>query len=198
MLFMFRRVMLFVSSYIPLYILLILKNIVERIKTISGFFLQLKSATFFDEINDYALVILLLMSVVSVIYLFRLTKKTDDSHLYEVEKINDQTGTVYFNYISVYLLSCIGLSLNSMADVFVLVFLMLLIGFIYVSNRMTYMNPVLQLFQYRIYEGTLFSSSTNTEIKNAIVICHKDLLIEEHKKYWGSAKDDFIYIAGTD
>jgi len=195
---MFRRVMLFVSSYIPLYILLILKNIVERIKTISGFFLQLKSATFFDEINDYALVILLLMSVVSVIYLFRLTKKTDDSHLYEVEKINDQTGTVYFNYISVYLLSCIGLSLNSMADVFVLVFLMLLIGFIYVSNRMTYMNPVLQLFQYRIYEGTLFSSSTNTEIKNAIVICHKDLLIEEHKKYWGSAMDDFIHIAGTD
>ena len=189
--------MLFVSSYIPLYILLILKNIVERIKTISGFFLQLKSATFFDEINDYALVVLFLMTVVSVVYLFRLTKKTDDSHLYEVEEINDQTGTVYFNYISVYLLSCIGLSLNNMADVFVLIFLMLLIGFIYVSNRMTYMNPVLQLFQYRIYEVTLFSPSANTEIKNAIVICHKDLLIEEHKKYWGSAKDDFIHIAGA-
>ena len=192
---MFRRIMLFVSSYIPLYILLILKNIVERIKTISGFFMQLKSATFFDEINDYALVILLLMTIISIIYLFCLTKKTDNSHQYEVREINDQTGTVYFNYISVYLLSCIGLSLNSFADVFVLAFLMLLIGFIYVNNRMTYMNPVLQLFQYRIYEGTLFSPSSNTEIKNAIVICHKDLQIEEHKKYWGSAKDDFVHIA---
>lgn len=195
---MFRRIMLYVSSYIPLYILLILKNIVERIKTLSGFFLQLKTATFFDEINDYALVVLFLMTVVSVIYLFRLTKKTDGSHIYEVKEVNDQTGTVYFNYISVYLLSCIGLSLNSMADVFVLIFLMLLIGFIYVSNRMTYMNPVLQLLQYRIYEGALISLSTNDEIKNAVVICPKGLIIEESKRYWGSAKDDFIYISKED
>lgn len=94
----------------------------------------------------------------------------------------------------VYLLSCIGLSLNSMVDVFVFCFLMILIGYIYVSNQMIYMNPFLQLFHYRIYEGKLFSPSTNKEIKNAIVVCPKSVQIEESKKYWDSAKENFIRI----
>ena len=190
--------MLFVSSYIPLYILLVLKNIIERIKTWTKLWTQFKTAHFFDEINDYAIIVLLLLTIVSAIYLLRLTKRTDCSHEYEIMEINEQTGTVYFNYISVYLLSCIGLSLNNAADVFVFCFLMILIGYIYVSNQMTYMNPVLQLFHYRIYEGKLFSPSTNKEIKNAIVICPKKIRIEESKKYWGSAKEDFIHIVEKD
>lgn len=195
---MLRRIMLFVSSYIPLYILLVLKNIIERIKTWTKLWTQFKTAHFFDEINDYAIIVLLLLTIVSAIYLLRLTKRTDCSHEYEIMEINEQTGTVYFNYISVYLLSCIGLSLNNAADVFVFCFLMILIGYIYVSNQMTYMNPVLQLFHYRIYEGKLFSPSTNKEIKNAIVICPKKIRIEESKKYWGSAKEDFIHIVEED
>ena len=195
---MLRRIMLFVSSYIPLYILLVLKNIIERIKTWTKLWKQLKTAHFFDEINDYAIIVLLLLTIVSAIYLLRLTKRTDCSHEYEIMEINEQTGTVYFNYISVYLLSCIGLSLNNTADVFVFCFLMILIGYIYVSNQMTYMNPVLQLFHYRIYEGILFSPSTNKEIKYAIVICPKKIRIEESKKYWGSAKEDFIHIVEED
>lgn len=195
---MFRRIMLFVSSYIPLYILLIIKNIAERTKSLTGLLTQLRTARFFNEINDYTIVVLLFLTIISLIFLFRLRKKTEESHVYEVKEINDQTGTVYFNYISVYLLSCIGLSLNNVADVLVFVFLMILIGYIYVNNRMTYMNPVLQLLQYRIYEGALISLSTNDEIKNAVVICPKGLIIEESKRYWGSAKDDFIYISKED
>ena len=195
---MFRRIMLFVSSYIPLYIFLILKNIIERIKSWTELWTQFKSAHFFDEINDYAITVLFLLSVFSAAYLLRLTKRTDSSHKYEIRDINEQTGTIYFNYISVYLLSCIGLSLNSTADVFVFCFLMILIGYIYINNQMTYMNPVLQLFHYRIYEGTLFSPSTNKDLKNVIVICPKGIQIEESKKYWGSAGEDFIHITEED
>ena len=195
---MLRRIMLFISSYTPLYVLLILKNVAERTNSLGNFLPQIKSAHFFDEINDYAIAVLLIMTIVSVAYLFRLTKKTDGSHKYVVKEINDQTGTVYFNYISVYLLSCIGLSLNNAPDVLIFVFLMLLIGFIYVSNRMTYMNPVLQLFQYRIYEGTLYSPSTQEELKNVIVVCPKEVILEESKSYIGSVKDDFINITAAD
>ena len=70
----FNKLMLFVSSYIPLYMLLILKNIFERI-TDGGRFVNImqkfKLATWFDEVNDWAVCILTLAIVVSAVYLWR-------------------------------------------------------------------------------------------------------------------------------
>ena len=44
--------------------------------------------------------------------------------------------------ISVYLLSCIGLSLNNIVDVLVLVFLMALVGYIYITNDLSQPNAL--------------------------------------------------------
>ncbi len=134
------------------------------------------------------------MCIVSFFYLKHLTKKDCDTHYYEIKHIEDQTGNIYFNYISVYLLSCLGLTLNSIVDVFVLLFLMLLVGYIYISNHMTYMNPVLQFMGYKIYEGDVFSKSTGKTI-HSIIIVRKDTLIVHEETYIGSGKDDFIYIS---
>ena len=65
----FNKLMLFISSYIPLYMLLILKNIFERI-TEGGRFVNIiqkfKTATWFDEVNDWAVCILTLAIIGSV------------------------------------------------------------------------------------------------------------------------------------
>lgn len=188
--------MLFVSSYIPLYVLLILKNILERCTVEGRFsfsFACLKTASFFDEVNDYAICALLLMSVISFLYLKQLTKRDSGKHYYKLIKLENQTGNVYFNYISVYLLSCLGLSLQNIVDVFILLFLMLLVGCIYVSNHMTYMNPVLQFMGFRVYEGTIESSSTNEEIY-AIILVKKDVEIMDDCEYAGSGKEDFVHL----
>lgn len=70
----FNKLMLFISSYIPLYMLLILKNIFERI-TEGGRFVNIiqkfKTATWFDEVNDWAVCILTLAIVISAVYLWR-------------------------------------------------------------------------------------------------------------------------------
>ena len=147
-----RRFMLFISSYIPLYLLLILKNILERCSVegrINISIEKIKNVKLFDEINDYALVILFLLCIISFFYLKKLIQKKSGNHFYKIIQVEDQTGSVYFNYISVYLLSCLGLTLNSVVDVFVLLFLMGLVGYIYISNHMTYMNPVLQFMGYK-------------------------------------------------
>ena len=188
--------MLFISSYIPLYVLLILKNILERSTTNGRFIItltQLKTAHYFDEINDFAIVVLLLLSLFSFIYLQRIIKQDSGTHYYTINSIEDQTGNVYFNYISIYLLSCLGLTLNSIVDVFVLLFLMILVGYIYISNHMTYMNPVLQFLGYKIYEGEIKSKSTKESIQS-IIIVDKKLSIEPGKSYVGSGKEDFIFI----
>lgn len=189
--------MLFISSYIPLYILLIIKNILERC-TDEGVLVfsinKLKNAQFFDEINDYIVVILVALCVVSFVYLYIISKKKDGMHQYEILEVEDQTGNIYFNYISIYLLSCLGLTLNSIVDVFVLVFLMILVGYIYISNHMTYMNPVLQFLGYKVYEAKVKSKSTD-EIISSIIIVDKGTVIVKDETYTGSGKEDFIFIS---
>ena len=190
--------MLFISSYIPLYVLLIIKNILERC-TIEGRFsislAKLKNAHFFDEVNDYAIIVLFLLCIGSYFYLRTITKQDSGTHYYKVKYVEDQTGNVYFNYISVYLLSCLGLSLNSIVDVFTLIFLMVLVGYIYISNHMTYMNPVLQFLGFKIYEGTVISNSTGEQIQS-IIISAKESPIIIGESYRGSGKEDFISLTG--
>ncbi len=193
---MIRRILLFISSYIPLYILLIIKNILERITDNGKLIItieKLKSAHFFDEINDYMIVTLALISVMSVIYLFVLLRKNGSAHEYTIIDVEDQTGNYYFNYISIYLLSCMGLTLNKVVDVFVLFFLMIIVGYIYISNHMTYMNPILQFLGYRVYEGILYSNATSEQFESIIVIS-KNQKLRKGSIVWGSGKDDFVFI----
>lgn len=193
-----RRIMFFISSYIPLYILLIIKNVLERC-TDGGRFAfsltKLRAAHFFDEVNDFAIIALLVLCVISFWYLKSISKKNGDTHYYEVVKVKDKTGNVYFNYISIYLLSCLGLTLNSIVDVFILLFLMVIVGYIYISNRMTYMNPVLQFLGYKIYECKVISKSTGEKL-SSIIIADRKMAIESHETYSGSGKEDFIFVSG--
>ena len=189
-----RRIMLFISSYVPLYILLIIKNVLERC-TNSGCFdisrTKIKNAHYFDEVNDYAILILVALSLVSMFYLMKITPKRGGEHFYKIIEVEGQTGNVYFNYISIYLLSCLGLTLNSIVDVFVLFFVMILVGYIYVSNHMTYMNPTLQFLGYKVYEGKVNALSTNENFQSVIIV-DKKLSVNVGTSYVGSGKEDFI------
>lgn len=192
-----RRVLLFLSSYTPLYILLIIKNVLERCTDEGRFTIsinQLKTAHFFDEINDYAIVALLLLCIISFLYLILISKKNGDIHHYKIVSVEDQTGNVYFNYISIYLLSCLGLTLNNIVDVFVLIFLMIIVGYIYITNHMTYMNPVLQFMGYKIFEGELESQSTG-KIIESIIIVKKGIAIKAGTICIGSGKEDFVFVS---
>ena len=189
-----RRVLLFISSYIPLYILLIIKNILERCTNDGVFtfsFEKLKATVFFDEINDYAIGLLIILTIISLVYLNNIKNKIDGVHYYEIINIEDQTGNMYFNYISVYLLSCLGLSLNSIPDVFELLFVMILIGYIYITNHMTYLNPVLQFIGFKIYEGEVISKSTGKTMHSVIVA--KKILELNQKKYIWEAEKKILY-----
>lgn len=188
--------MLFISSYVPLYILLIIKNLLERCTDAGRFdisWTKIKNANYFDEVNDYAILILVVLSLLSMFYLMKITKKHGGEHYYEIIEVEDQTGNVYFNYISIYLLSCLGLTLNNIVDVFVLFFVMILVGYIYVSNHMTYMNPTLQFLGYKVYEGKVNALSTN-EIFQSVIIVDKKLAVIVGTSYVGSGKEDFICI----
>ncbi len=193
---MFNKFMLFVSSYIPLYILLIIKNILERITDKGRFvniFSRLQNVKLFDEVNDWAICILLFTTVVSGTYLKVIIKKSGGNKKYKVIDVSDETGNIYFTYISIYLLSCMGLTLNSIVDCFVFLFVMLVVGYIYISNNMMYMNPVINLMGYKVYDCVLDSVNTNDKEIRSIVVMSKKTTIKVGEEITASGKQGFIF-----
>lgn len=196
-----NKLMLFISSYIPLYILLILKNLFERI-TDNGHFVniiqKIKLATWFDGVNDWAVCILVSAIVVSAVYLWVALGKEASIKNYLITEVTDETGNCYFNYISIYLLSCMGLTLNSIVDCFVFLFVMVIIGYIYISNNMVYMNPVANIMGYRLYNCMLDSINTNDKDISSIVFAPKTIVVKKGEKIRASVKQGFIYIGKKD
>lgn len=172
-----KKLILFISSYIPLYILLVLKNIFERISKngkLVNVVDKLKNAVWFDEINDWAICLLTLVSIFSALFLYFVMKKKPSAKNYLIKNVSDETSNYYFNYISIYLLSCMGLSLNSIVDCFVFLFLMLIVGYIYISNNMMYMNPVVNLMGYKVYNCIMDSINTEEkDIESVVVVLKK-------------------------
>lgn len=194
---MWNKIMLFISSYIPLYVLMILKNVFERI-TLGGRFINIKekinNCIFFDEINDYAIVILFVLCIGSFIYLLGKIKTTKTDKFYKINSMIDETSNYYFNYISIYLLSCLGLSLNNVVDNFVFLFVMLIVGYIYISNNMIYMNPTLNFIGYKVYDVNVDSLNTNDKNLQSIIIINKKLNIKVKDEITASGKSGFIFV----
>lgn len=193
---MLRKIILFISSYIPLYLLMILKNIVGRC-TDRGRLLdiryKIRNMVLFDEINDWAILFIGVLTILSFLYLRKKIRSTRGDVYYKVIKVSDETSSNYFNYISVYLLSCLGLSLNNIVDIFVFTFLMGIVGYIYISNDMIYLNPTLNMMKYKVYSVTLYSEATDEEL-NSIVIARRTIKVEEGKQIRGTRKYEIIVI----
>jgi len=195
---MWNKIMLFISSYIPLYVLLIIKNILER-ATNKGKFIDIiqkfKVAVFFDEINDYAIIVLSIMCVSSFLYLYHKLKDAKGGKFYTVTSLTDETSNYYFSYISIYLLSSLGLSLNNIVDNFVFLFLMVIVGYIYISNNMVYMNPIINFIGYKVFDCTLDSKNTNDKNIQSIIVINKKMHVKMGDEIDASGKSGFIFVS---
>lgn len=191
-----NKIILFLSSYIPLYILLIIKNILERITTegefVDDIINKVKNAGYFNEINDWAILILFIVSVASFFYLKCILKNSGGNKEYIVSEVADETGNVFFAYISIYFLSCIGLTLNSIVDCFVFAFVMLVVGYIYIDNNLMYMNPMIGILGYRVYVCRLNSVNTIDHNIKSIVVWPKNQNIKTGDCIRGTAKVGFV------
>lgn len=144
--------LLFLSSYIPLYIILIFKHrditlTIPQIDTpllssFAGYVVPVISLGWF------------LIGVVSALILYavfnlRVSKGAEDFKRVESYRSRDDLIT---NYILVYIFPFVVLDYSNFVDWFAFVIFFLVIGIVQVKSNHLYVNPVLALFDYRIYE----------------------------------------------
>ncbi len=130
------RTVLFLSSYAPLFL----------IYTILYF-----------GVNDLISFVSLGIAVLSValaVLLLKGLKSYMSADTRTIDQIS-QDGSQVMGYVASYLVPFVGVSLLELRQVLALVVYLIILGYLYTTTSMVYMNPTLQvLFGYRVYDVT--------------------------------------------
>lgn len=174
-------------SLIPLYVIFILQYL-----NIESFF---KLDTF-ETKREYLIYILKTnyqVSFFAVLIIFAflayfLFKKNNTYGIRQSKKFKNVNPIDFdhLTFLSTYIIPLITFNLNDVRSFFIVIFLLLMIGTIYLKSNLYYLNPTLLLFGYKIYKAKIETQSQggiNRE-ENVILISRlSNLNIEYSSKY---------------
>ena len=144
------RLVLFLSSYAPLFLILGVRTSVEN----------LALAVFF-----YALAVL----SVTALVLFINTAKNYSPHNVVVARVESR-GAELTSYIVTYLLPFVAVSLNDLATTVSLAILLGVIAIVYVQSNLIHINPLLNILGYHLFEAEIEGGKSTALIsRNAYV-----------------------------
>lgn len=160
-----KKIFLFLSSFIPMYVLIIIKLLLEIIN----------GNLHFNILNTFMLIFLVVLIILGLlgIYLniFQNKAKEIKINIVKVENLTDQHFLGYFSLFVLFSLS-FDLEYISMAVVFVVV--LVLIGIVYVNNDLFYINPFLNLLGFNFYNVTYTKKGASTP-KTIKLFCRGEL-----------------------
>ena len=189
MLTKFAKWLLFITSYVPLYLLLVLNNL--DLEKWSDWIKPgvLKQAFCKNLYFNGAMIFLSICSAV-ILICFCLLKNNSDIK-YRSETIRNNSGDI-LNYFITYLFPLLSMEINSFGSIIVNCLVFWLIGLLYVEGDMLYLNPMLILFRYhviRIGDKVLITRKNIVELQQSIA---REKKIAVHKIC------DEIYIEGKE
>lgn len=169
MLTKFAKWLLFISSYEPLYLLLILSNL--KVEKWSDWIEPQILRQAFEEHILFNL-IMISLSVLSFIILISLDCLKSNTHIVcTVKDIRNNSGDI-LNYFITYLFPLLSMDISNSSSILVNVSVFLIIGLLYVKGDMLYLNPMLILFRYdvvQIGESIVITHKDNTELQEYII-----------------------------
>ncbi len=141
----FQNLFLYISAFIPLYFLIIVKLLIE---------IWNKNLTF--NILNTLMLILNLIFIISgslgLLFYFRTNKETPKK-IVIVHSVNT-TDQHFLGYFSLFVLFALTFDLERVSMAVVYIFVLVFIGVVYIKNRLLYINPFLNLIGYSFYNVT--------------------------------------------
>lgn len=157
----FIRWILFFIAYYPLFLILLIQNskLIDRV--FNWNFVNFK----FIELNDtfiWGVILGLIIFVIIIVFLrFQLNTNTIQYKIISIKDISHET----LNYILTYLIAFLSLDMNNPKIILCIGILLFIIGVIYINSNMLYVNPILQLLGFSIYELIVTRNNTNDKCK---------------------------------
>lgn len=181
----FVKLILFLSSYIPLLLIIILQMLRVSLENLKKP-LDLKINNFRTWNTVWKLkylphiLILVIISIALILLLRLILLRSKDPNLttdIEIQEVNNINSNYITNYLSVYIFPFITLNMTLFDGIGTVIILTIIIGYVYIKNDILYINPILNIiFKYNIYsieinehgrfvEIILLSKKKRTELK---------------------------------
>ena len=139
----FKNLLLYVSAFVPMYALVLVKLVVEILN---------KNLTFnvLNTINLVTLSILIVAGCFGLLWNVKLSnEKSIEVVVLSKKNITDQH---FFGYFSLFVFFAIPLDLSLVSGYCVYVLVLIMIGVVYINNSLYYINPLLNLLGYNFYD----------------------------------------------
>ncbi|SDL24282.1 hypothetical protein [Natronincola ferrireducens] len=214
-----NRILLFLTSYIPLYLIIIVQNssslwnrvteilvdkslsIEEILSSKSSVILSVKGLAYFVE--TYIIVFFICLSIVILIIMKKmidgLEEYKEDYFTVTVVDIKNKSHEYIISYFSVYIFPFITINLSTVSGVIQFAIMWGIIGYVYVKNNLIYINPTLNiLYKYNIYEAKMeYIDEESNVIFHANILSKKDeSMFTSNKEVYVIKESDNLYIEG--
>jgi len=137
-----KNILLYLSAFIPMYVLILIKEIIELIM---------------GNIKFNFLSVLVLMFLISVILLgliglkLEIFNKKQDSKKVKILNKENITDQHFLGYFSLFVLFAITFDLSRVSMFIVFIIILIMIGVVYVKNKLFYINPFLNILGFNFY-----------------------------------------------
>lgn len=179
-----KNLFLYFSAFVPLFVLLFVKLIVDIIN----------NNLTFNTLNTINLCLLSTLIICGVFGLLWNTKLSDEkSHLVKIKSVKDITDQYFLQYFSLFVLFAVPLDISYINEFCIYILVLVFIGIVYIKCKTFYINPLLNILGYRFYSVTLKSLETG-KIRDVKIFC-KDKL-EKSNYNIKILNDNFAFVVG--
>jgi len=149
-----RKIFLYLSAFIPLYCLIIIKLLIEIIN---------KNLTF-NVLNTLTLCLLIILIGFGVLGL--ILENKNSSKILEIKVLQKKSITQqhFLGYFSLFVLFALTFELEKISMFVIFLLIIILIGIVYIKNDLFYINPFLNILGYNFYDVKYKDKNGNIKI----------------------------------
>ena len=160
-----KKIFLFLSAFIPMYFLLWVKLVLDIIN---------HNLTF-NVLNTTFFILLIIVIMVGSFGTFKIIYDDQLKSTYvTIVESNNITDQHFLGYFSLFVLSAVSFDLSKVNMAVVFVFIIVMIGIVYIKNQLFYINPFLNIFGYNFYK---ISYIEDNKTKTDYVFCKNDIVV---------------------
>ena len=157
----FLDIGLFISSYIPLYFLIIVKELIEIIN----------GNLSFNITNSIMLALNFLLIIIGAITIFIIFNSKEFNQV-EIIKYKNITCENFLPFFPLFVLFAIAFELEYISMAIVYILILIMIGIVYIKNDLFYINPFLNIIGFNSYLVTF--KQGEKIIENKKLFCIKE------------------------
>lgn len=137
-----KKLMFFLIAFNPMYVILIVMSVIQ-IETSE----EIEWSGFFLGFVIWLSILSLLTLLAAIVYVFKSSKKTTEE--VEILSAKNVTGNFFLEYFSLFGLLALSFDISNPYMLIVLGLIIIMIGVVYISNNLYYINPLFNLLGYK-------------------------------------------------